>query len=456
MGQVYVNRTLNLKKIDYIGLDMDHTLVRYNSRNFEELAHEIMLKKLVNDKGYPQEILKLKFEFDRAIRGLVIDKNLGHTLKLSRYAAIRVSYHGLKPLDYSTQNKLYKSTYIDLSDRNYETVDTSFSIAFAGLFMQLVELKETTLAKVLPSYNQIALDLNYALDTSHRDGSLKNQVAKDLDRYIIKDPGVVSGLERYVRHGKKIFVLTNSDYFYSKLLLDYAINPFLKDHKSWTDLFEFVITSAQKPRFFFDNLKFLRINTADGTMTNWDSKLTKGVYQGGCANIFTQDLGVAADQILYIGDHIYGDIVRLKKDCAWRTALVVEELGDEIEKLHKAAPFTEEINRLMEKKRPLEVELDRLISEKIENGTDKHESQISKLLKEISDIDHKISPQIKAQQKIYNHNWGEVMRVGIEESFFAYQVERYACVYMSKLEDLLAMSPRTYFRSYKRPMAHEI
>ncbi len=456
MGQVYVNRTLNLKKIDYIGLDMDHTLVRYNARNFEELAHEIMLKKLVNDKGYPQEILKLKFEFDRAIRGLVIDKNLGHTLKLSRYAAIRVSYHGLKPLDYSTQNKLYKSTYIDLSDRNYETVDTSFSIAFAGLFMQLVELKETTLAKVLPSYNQIALDLNYALDTSHRDGSLKNQVAKDLDRYIIKDPGVVAGLERYVRHGKKIFVLTNSDYFYSKLLLDYAINPFLKDHKSWTDLFEFVITSAQKPRFFFDNLKFLRINTNDGTMTNWDAKLTKGVYQGGCANIFTQDLGVAADQILYIGDHIYGDIVRLKKDCAWRTALVVEELSDEIEKLHKAAPFTEEINRLMDKKRPLEIEIDRLISEKIESGTDKNEAQISKLLKEISDIDHKISPQIKAQQKIYNHNWGEVMRVGIEESFFAYQVERYACVYMSKLEDLLAMSPRTYFRSYKRPMAHEI
>lgn len=456
MGQVYVNRTLNLKKIDYIGLDMDHTLVRYNARNFEELTHEIMLKKLIKDKSYPQEIAKLQFDFDRAIRGLVIDKNLGHVLKLSRYAAIRVSYHGLRPLDYSTQNKLYKSIYIDLGDSNYETIDTSFSIAFAGLFMQLVELKETTLAKVLPSYNQLAIDLNDALDSAHRDGSLKGTVAKDLDRYIIKDPGVVAGLERYVKHGKKIFVLTNSDFFYSKLLLDYAINPFLKNHKSWTDLFEFVITSAQKPRFFFDNLKFLRINPEDGSMTNWDAKLTKGVYQGGCANIFTKDLGVAADQILYIGDHIYGDIVRLKKDCAWRTALVVEELGDEIDKLHKAAPFTEEINRLMEKKRPLEIEIDRLISDKIETGTDKHETQITKLLKDISEIDHKISPQIKAQQKVFNHNWGEVMRVGIEESFFAYQVERYACVYMSKLEDLLAMSPRTYFRSFKRPMAHEM
>jgi hypothetical protein len=37
--KVYVNRTLNLKKIRYIGLDMDHTLVRYNSENFEKLSH---------------------------------------------------------------------------------------------------------------------------------------------------------------------------------------------------------------------------------------------------------------------------------------------------------------------------------------------------------------------------------------------------------------------------------
>ncbi len=40
--KVYVNRTLNLKRIKYIGLDMDHTLIRYNSENFEQLSHTIM------------------------------------------------------------------------------------------------------------------------------------------------------------------------------------------------------------------------------------------------------------------------------------------------------------------------------------------------------------------------------------------------------------------------------
>src|SRR3954471_2098509 len=103
MGKVYVNRTLNLKRIRYLGFDMDHTLVRYNSAAFEALAHRIMVEKLVADKGYPASVLKLDFSYDRAIRGLVIDKVEGNVLKLSRYSAIRVSYHGTKAIDYREQ-----------------------------------------------------------------------------------------------------------------------------------------------------------------------------------------------------------------------------------------------------------------------------------------------------------------------------------------------------------------
>lgn len=456
MSQVYVNRTLNLKRINYIGFDMDHTLVRYYSQNFEALAHRVMIQKLVKEKGYPESVLKLNFNYDRAIRGLVIDKHLGNVLKLSRYAAIRVSFHGLKAIDYKEQQKLYKSTYIDLSDPDYETVDTTFSIAFAGLFMQLVELKETREKDNLPDFKSMADDLNMVLDRAHRDGSLKSVVINEIDKYIIKDEKTVAGLERYIKHGKKLFVLTNSDFAYTKALLDYAINPFLKEHKSWQDLFEIVITSAQKPRFFFDNLKFLKVNVQNGTMTNMDAPIGRGVYQGGSANIFTKDLGLSPDEILYIGDHIYGDILRLKKDCAWRTALVVEELEDEVQKLQAVAPVVNNINALMAQKIPLEHELDTLISEKIEQGTQAHNSRIDELMNQIGEIDKKISPYIQEQHKFFNPYWGEVMRVGIEESYFAYQVERFACVYMSRLADLLQASPRTYFRSYRKPMAHEL
>lgn len=39
----------------------------------------------------------------------------------------------------------------------------------------------------------------------------------------------------------------------------------------------------------------------------------------------------AGDEVLYVGDHIYGDIVKSKKDIGWRTMLVVPELALELE-----------------------------------------------------------------------------------------------------------------------------
>jgi hypothetical protein len=100
--KVFVNRTLNMRKVKYIGLDMDHTLIRYKTEAFEELAHESMKMKLIK-RGYPQSLKSLHFDFNAAIRGLVIDKYRGNILKVSRHGAIRASHHGTQPIDYATQ-----------------------------------------------------------------------------------------------------------------------------------------------------------------------------------------------------------------------------------------------------------------------------------------------------------------------------------------------------------------
>lgn len=455
--KVFVNRTLNMRKIKYIGLDMDHTLVRYHSHAFEELSHQTMCKKLVEQKNYPASVLNLKFDMNLAVRGLVIDKKKGNLLKVSRHGAIRASYHGTKPIDFPQQQKLYKSTYIDLSDAQlYTAIDTAFSLSVATLFAQIVDIRDTEARDTLPDYETIALDVIEMLDLSHRDGSLKNEVARNLDKYIIKDPVLVAEIERYKKHDKKFFIVTNSDFGYSKLLLDYAINPFLKDHKDWTEVFEYVVTLAQKPRFFWDNLRFLKVDPKTGVMTNYDEALKPGIYQGGGAAKFAKDLGVEGDDILYIGDHIYGDILRLKKDCNWRTALVVEELDSELENYVKAQPHSAEIRTLMSRKEPLEHELVELITQRIEASDESEEPKIQELQTKISEIDKTISSLIKKQQSMFNQHWGEIMRAGNEESYFATQVDRYACVYMPKLSDLLAFSPRTYFRAERRPLAHEL
>lgn len=435
---------------------MDHTLIRYNVKEFEKLSHSIIKEKLIKNKNYPAVVKDLPFNYDLTIRGLVVDRPKGNLLKLNRHSAIRSSYHGLKPIDFKAQQKIYKSTYIDLSEPEYLAVDTAFSISMASLCAQIIDLKEAHPTLRFPDYSMIADDVLNTLDEAHRDGSLKETVKKDLSRYIIKDPDVVEGLERFKKHGKKIFIVTNSDFFYTKLLLDYAINPFLKEHKNWTDLFEIVITSAQKPRFFYDDLKYLKINPANGTMTNLEDKLIPGVYQGGNAQVFTRDLNLEGDEILYIGDHIYGDILRLKKDCGWRTAMVIEELGDEVQANNEADPINTEIEKLMHKKEPLEDQLTEMMTEKKLNGSSENDVISDSLQKQIAEIDTQISGLIKKQQALYNEHWGQLMRAGNEESYFAYQVDRYACVYMAKIGDLLAQSPRTYFRAPRRPLAHEL
>ncbi|NUM88990.1 MAG: 5'-nucleotidase, partial [Bdellovibrionales bacterium] len=227
-------------------------------------------------------------------------------------------------------------------------------------------------------------------------------------------------------------------------------------HRHWSELFEFVIAGAQKPRFFFERNPFLRVNAADGTLTPWEGKLAPGVYTGGSAVKFTDDLGVEGDDILYIGDHIYGDVVRLKKDCNWRTALVVEDLEHEIPKYEVVRPIQGEIDRLMAKKEPLEDLHVDLHSRKIECGAEPPTEEVQRLLQEMAEIDRQVAEKIRHYQAAFNPRWGEVMRAGNEESHFAHQVDRFACIYTARLGDLLKSSPRTYFRAARRPLAHEL
>jgi len=455
MSYVFVNRTLNMKKIKHVGFDMDHTLVRYNSKAFEALAHAHLLKKLVAERGYPELILKLPFDFNSVIRGLVIDSQKGNLLKVSRHGAIRVSHHGTKRIDYRQQQKDYSGTYVDLSDRNFAAIDTAFSLSVAILFGQMVDTKDENPDIGMPEYPQLLADIIEMMDLSHRDDSLKSEVRKNMKKYIHADPLVVAGLERYKKHGKTLFIVTNSDYHYSKALLDYAINPFLKEHKSWMDLFEFTITGARKPRFFYDNQNFLKVNPVDGTLTNYDAPLVPGIYQGGCAPLLEKNMGFKGEDILYVGDHIYGDVVRLKKDSKWRTALVIDELAQEVENLHKANPLQLDIQDLMRQKAPLERESVKLSSEEVEKGVS-HTAALKKLQEETTKIDSQISGLIEKIQSIFNPFWGQTMRAGNEESYFAYQVDRFADIYMPTLADLLSVSPRTYYRAIRRPLAHEL
>ena len=68
----------------------------------------------------------------------------------------------------------------------------------------------------------------------------------------------------------------------------------------------------------------------------------------------------------------------------------------------------------------------------------------------------KLTELISKQNKFFNKSWGEIMRSGGEPSRFAGQVEKYACLYLARVSNLVSYSPRAYFRPIHKTLSHEI
>ena len=88
-------------------------------------------------------------------------------------------------------------------------------------------------------------------------------------------------------------------------------------------------------------------------------------------------------------------------------------------------------------------------------GNGGHKADSEALGREIDECNEKISDNLTRLQEFFNPYWGQILRAGYEESRFAEQVERYACIYMTRVSDLYEYSPKTYFRPVRRVLPHE-
>jgi 5'-nucleotidase len=59
------------------------------------------------------------------------------------------------------------------------------------------------------------------------------------------------------------------------------------------------------------------------------------VYSGGSVDVFSKLIGSHGKDVLYVGDHILGDIIKSKKERAWHTFLIVPELASELAISHE-------------------------------------------------------------------------------------------------------------------------
>ena len=461
--RIFGNRTLNMRSIEAIGYDMDYTLIHYNVRQWERTAFDHTRDRLVAT-GWP--VADLEFDIGGVIRGLTIDAELGNLVKPTRFGYVIRGAHGTRRLDFDELRTAYEGTFVDLAEDRWVFLNTLFSLSEASLFAQLVERLDRNELPGRMSYSDLYESVRATLDETHMAGRLKEDILADPDRFVVQDPAVVLTLRDQIEAGKRLLLITNSEWEYASRIMDYAFDPHLPPGSSWRDLFEAVIVSAAKPAFFTASRPLYRIvDETDGFMRPQIGALDPGgVFVGGCAPDLEDHLGLHGDEILYVGDHLYSDVSVSKALLRWRTALILRELESEIEAADAFADGEAQLQELMDRKTDLErglatARLDQLRSRVgyAEPGDDPAPpaERIAELRKSLTAIDEEIGPLAQASGRQRNEAWGPLMRSGNDKSLFARQVERYADVYTSRVSNFGEATPFAYLRAARGSLPHD-
>ncbi len=475
--RVFVNRTLRFDQIRLVGFDMDYTLLPYVKQQMERLSFELTIDKLIRGFGYPDSIAGLPYDHQFVVRGLVVDKRHGNILKLDQHRHVGRAFHGRTPLSKEERRALYRKEKPNLSGPDYHRIDTLFALPEAALYAEVVELLEDSAGPGGVDYRKVFEDIRAAIDLAHRDDSLKSVIKANLEQYVEIDPELPMALHKLRSAGKKLFLLTNSYWDYTQSAMSFLLDGRSPEYPTWRSYFDFVVVGAQKPGFFTEPRPFLPIDPDTGEVSSTAATRLdrQGVYQGGCLDDLERFIEAAGDEILYVGDHIYGDIILSKKKTLWRTALVLTELEDELGRVHELQRAQADLVELDERRGDLDFEITQArlrvaaIEQALDDKPDRTPTETDELLRRRQRLRHAIDDlrarlrEVLARREALetevesalNPYWGSVFKEGADNSLFGDQVEEFACVYTSRASNFVFYSPQQYFRAPRHWLPHE-
>ncbi|XP_032671926.1 cytosolic purine 5'-nucleotidase isoform X2 [Odontomachus brunneus] len=454
--RIFVNRSLHLENIKFYGFDMDYTLAEYKSPQYEQLGFTLLKDRLVS-LGYPQEIKAFEYDPSFPVRGLWFDTLYGNLLKVDAYGNILVCVHGFEFLKHSQVYELYPNKFLQLDESRVYVLNTLFNLPETYLLACLIDFftnspqytREKTGVKegeLTMSFRSIFQDVRSAVDWIHLHGDLKTKTIENLDEYVKKDERLPMFLTRIRESGARVFLLTNSDYVFTDKIMTYLFDfphgarPD-EPHRNWKTYFDTIVVDARKPLFFGEGTILRQVDTRTGALklgTHKGPLHTGEVYSGGSCDVFTGLIGAKGKDVLYVGDHIFGDILKSKKIRGWRTFLIVPEL---VQELHV---WTDKCQLFAELQ-----SLDVMLGEMYKNldSSTKEKPDISKLRTSIRDVTHKMD--------LAYGMMGSLFRSGSRQTFFSSQVVRYADLYAATFLNLIYYPFSYMFRAPAMLMPHE-
>lgn len=453
--RVFVNRDLNFANITHVGFDMDYTLAEYVSPQYEALTHRLSVERLV-EMGYPAEVGQLEYDPTFAIRGLFLDTHLGHLLKVDGFGYVTSVVHGRRELPAAERHAAYPSGQVPAGSigSRFQPMNTLFNLVDACLYASLVAHLDTggeeesgahaTKVRGLEvSFQNLYMDVRTAIDYVHRQGRLKSATAERFDE-LVRDQGeaVALLLQRLRAGGKKVFLLTNSGFDYTNKLMAHMLHGRSDALADWKEFFDYIIVGAQKPKFFNEGTTLREVDLHTGALSvACIRRFERGrVYNGGSIEDFSRMTGTSGPDVLYVGDHIFSDIIISKKKHMWRNLLVVRELVHEIDAW---ASIRADYHRLQN--------LEFLFAE-LFRGLDSACAEQP----DTSALQRRIKETVARINARFSPTFGSLFKAGAKPSFFSMQVQRYADLYCSDVTRLLSYPCFYYFSSAPLSLPHEV
>ena len=461
--RVFVNRDLRLSNIDWIGFDMDYTLAIYRQERMDTLSVELTIERMIR-RGYPAYLKNLAYDIRFPIRGLLVDKRYGHVLKMDRYKVVHRGYHGMTRLPDEQIRGLYHDTRIRPHTSRYHWIDTLFALSEVTSYAAVVSALEAR-GDVI-DYDKLFHDVRASIDEAHADGTVYGVVTGAIDEFVDRDAELARTLHKLRSAGKKLFLLTNSPHSYTDRMMTYLLGNAMPEYPSWRHYFEVVICSAKKPRWFQDGAPLAE---RDGDVLKpVRGQLERGrAYEGGNLEEFERLVGVSGSSVLYVGDHIYGDILRSKKESSWSTAMIIQELDAEV-LAHEASHtdlarmrlLEEDLEKLEDELRFYQARFKELSRAPAGNGAEaeriRAKRAVERVRAQLRSSVAELGVRAERVSARFHPYFGSLLKEQNEMSSFGLQVELYADIYMRRVSCLKSYSPQQYFRSPYDLMPHEL
>ena len=461
--KLYALRTLPMGDIKAVGFDMDHTLARYRSPEIDELAFKKAARLLVREQGYSPWLLELDYDPAFAVRGLVLDGLRGNLLKLNRERQVVRACHGSRALPREEMELVYGRRRLSTVAKGFRNIDTLFEIPESFLYAQMVDGLDRGLLKG-ENYFQLFHDVRWAIDLAHRNGEMKTEILEHRNFFIVQDPQLALALDRLKRGGKKLFLLTNSEWSFTDGVLSHLLNGQDEARPHWTDYFDLIVVSSRKPLFFTDQPEATPIPAHPHA------------FSGGHTAWLEAQLQAEGEQILYVGDHIYGDVLRSKKNASWRTLLLVPELERELSLLEARSGDLRELFRLETARRRAQRRASVLQDQWKRNRARRHVLGPRLSTEAMTALDHEaaqlaISTEalekrvellslelrglLSAVEGAFNPMWGPIFRDHDEQTRFADQIQQFACAYTGRVGNLYMVDPQSTVYAPVPALPHE-